>query len=86
MAQVSGTFTGTGPSESVTGTKFAIRMDFAGTASVDIQERMPSGTWVKVGDSITADASRIYDSPVSTTIRLSCTAYTNAVEYIIQTN
>lgn len=86
MAQVAGSFAGTGQSAVIAGTKITIKMDFAGTASVDIEEQMPSGAWIKVVTGTTADYRSVYESPTMATLRLNCTAYTNAVEYIMETN
>lgn len=84
MAIVSGSFAGTGQSNSVFARRVHITMDFAGTATVDIERRMPSGTWVKIATSVTADYSNGFDFYTPTAIRLNCTAYTNAVEYVLQ--
>jgi len=81
---VSGTFSGTGQSSTITGTKFDIIMDFAGTASVDIEIQMPSGTWMKLGTSVTADSQQVAEFAAAETLRLNCTAFTNNVEYLIK--
>lgn len=86
MPQVAGSFAGTGTSAAIAGTKITIKMDFAGTASVDVEEQMPSGAWIKVVTGTTADYRSVYESPTITTIRLNCTAFTNAVEYVMETN
>jgi hypothetical protein len=79
-----GTFTGTGQSAAVTGRKIAIRMDFSGAASVDIEVAMPSGAWVKSATGIIADYDNIYAGVVTTGLRLNCTAYTDDVEYYLE--
>ncbi len=84
MAQVAGSFAGTGTSAAIAGTKISIKMDFAGTASVDLEEQMPSGAWIKVVTGTTADYRQVYDSPSIATLRLNCTAFTNAVEYVME--
>lgn len=86
MAILSGTISATGATGAVAGTKFSIKMDFSGTASVDIEEQMPSGAWIKTVTAITADYRSVYESPTLTTLRLNCTAYTNSVEYVVETN
>lgn len=78
-----GTFSGTGQSGVVVGSSIAIRMDFSGTASVDIETQMPSGNWLKYGSSITADSNQVVDFGVMTAVRLNCTALTNNVEYLV---
>lgn len=80
---VKGTFSGTGTSAAIVGRQIAIRMDFAGTASVDVEVQMPSGAWIKNADgtAITADYDKVYDRGVVTALRLNCTAHTNNVEY-----
>ncbi len=87
MAIVSGTFAATGTSEAIALCHGIIAMDFAGTATVDIEEQIStSGSWIKVATGITADYRQNYDSPVLRTLRLNCTAYTNDVVYRIESN
>jgi hypothetical protein len=81
---INGTFSATGTSTSIVGRQISIRMDFSGTASVDVEIQMPSGAWIKSPDAtgITADYDKIYDAGgIGTALRLNCTAYTNSVEY-----
>lgn len=88
MAIVSGTFTGTGQSSAIVGRKINVAMNFAGTASVDIERRMPDGDWIKIpgdGTGITADSDQVLEYPANVAIRLNCTAYTNDVEYALLT-
>ena len=86
MAIVTGTFSDTGSSVPVAGTKISIKMDFAGTASVDIEEMGHDGGWVKAETAYTADASLVFDRPTLATVRLTCTAHTNNVVYSLETN
>lgn len=79
-----GTITGTGATAAVVGKNFSIKMDFAGTASVDIEEQMPAGSWIKVATGITADNRQVFESPTSTALRLNCTAYTNDVVWSLE--
>lgn len=81
---ISSTFSGTGSSEAVKGSKFNIAMNFAGTASVDIERKMPDGDWIKIETGITADYDEVADYPLPVSLRLTCTAHTNNVEYFIQ--
>lgn len=81
----SGTIAGTGTTTAVPGLKFNIAMDFAGTASVDVERYIPTaGAWIKVVTAVTADydAVREYASPVI--LRLNCTAHTNNVKWEIE--
>ena len=58
MAIVTGTFTSAAPTASsspVFGTKIRIKMDFAGTASIDVEEQMHNGSWIKLVTATTAD-------------------------------
>jgi hypothetical protein len=83
-----GTFTGTGQSATVVGRKFDIVMDFAGTASVDIEVQTSDGGWVKIpstGTGITADAVLVCEFVSPKALRLNCTAHTNNVEYDVTT-
>jgi hypothetical protein len=85
MAIVTGTFSGTGQSAAIAFCHGVISMDFSGTASVDVEEQIPTtGSWIKIVTGITADYRQNYDSPVIRTLRLNCTAYTNNVEYSIE--
>jgi hypothetical protein len=78
-----GTTSGTGALTAVgPNYRFAIKMDF-GTGSVDIEEKMPSGNWIKVVTGITADYSNIWESPALTTIRLNVTAHSGAIEWAV---
>lgn len=80
-----GTTSGTGvPTGGTVGPnyKFAIKMDF-GSGSVDIEEKMPSGAWIKVVTGITADYSNVWESPAMTTIRLNVTAHVSAIEWAV---
>lgn len=83
MAGTKGTFSGTGQSAVVNGSHMDILMDFAGTASVDVEVQMPSGAWVKVETGITADYHKVFDPASTLNVRLNCTAHTNNVEYAI---
>lgn len=86
MAISSGTISGTGAVGTVAGTKITIKLDFAGTASVDVEEQMPSGGWIKIDTGITSDYRKVFESPTQSTIRLNCTAFTNSVEYTVESN
>ena len=80
----SGTFTGTGTSTPVAGMKFKLVLDFAGTASVDLEEQLPDGSaWIKVATGITADYSQNYETSQMTTLRWNCTAHTNNVGWFM---
>lgn len=85
MALVSGTFAGTGSSSAVRGRAIDIAMNFAGTATVDVERRMPDGDWIKIQTGITADYNYVAEFPSPVDLRLTCTAYTDAVEYVMQT-
>lgn len=82
---VSGTFAATGQSDPIVGRKINVAMDFAGTASVDIERQMPGGAWIKVDTAITADSDQVLDYPANVAIRLNCTAHTNNVVYVMMT-
>lgn len=82
---VAGTFTGTTQSSVIVGRKISLRMNFTGTATVDVEERMPDGDWIKIETGITADYRKVFESPDNSALRLNCTAYTNDVEYVMAT-
>lgn len=85
MSVVSGTISGTGATAAIVGRKIKVKLDFAGTASVDIEEQMPSGAWVKRTTAVTADNISTIDNVAPAAIRLNCTAFTNNVEYSLET-
>lgn len=80
-AGVKGTIAGTGPTAAASGAYIDIALDFSGVATVDIEKQMPSGVWIKIETSITADYNKVYSSTTEVNLRLNCTAFTNAVEY-----
>lgn len=82
---VSGTFTATGQSAVIGGKKIDIAMDFVGTASVNIERKMPDGAWIVIGSAVTADNNQVAEFPAPVTLRLNCTAYTNDVVYLMRT-
>lgn len=81
---VSATFAATGQSAEIEGSKFDIAMNFAGTASVDIERKMPDGDWIKIETAITADYNQEAEFVLPVVLRLNCTAHTNDVEYFMQ--
>lgn len=84
-APVTGTFTGTGQSSVIYARHVDIALDFAGTASVDIERRMPDGTSrIKIQTAITADNNYIAEYPSPVALRLNCTAHTDNVTYLMQ--
>ncbi|MGY2995463.1 hypothetical protein [Mesorhizobium sp. URHB0026] len=85
MTTVAGTISGTGATAAIVGRKIKVKMDFSGTASVDIEEQMPSGAWIKRTTAITADNVSTIDNFSMAAIRLNCTAFTNSVEYSMET-
>lgn len=82
---VVGTFSATGQSQAEHANFMDITMDFAGTASVDIEIQMPSGSWIKIETAIVADYHKVFSSASGQNLRLNCTAHTNNVEYAIET-
>lgn len=82
QATISGTFSGTGQSAQWTGGKVVL-LDFAGTASVNLEIRLEStGAWI-IYSTKTADAV-IEDFPTNATYRLNCTAHTDNVTYEVR--
>jgi hypothetical protein len=82
MAKVTGTFTATGTSTSVTSGKVYVDMTFAGTASVDAQWLLDGTNWRTIS-TYTASAQIIVETG-GIPFRLNCTAYTNDVSYAIR--
>ena len=80
----SGTFTGTGTSQWVRGMELDVALNFLGTASVDIEQRMPDGDAVKIETGLTADVVKVVEFGTEGAIRLTCTAHTNNVEWSIK--
>lgn len=85
MSIVTGTFAATGQSAVIFGRQVDIAMNFAGTASVDVERRMPDESWIKIETGVTADYNRIVEYPAPVALRLNCTAHTNDVVYVLQT-
>lgn len=85
MAIVQGTFTATGQSTPIVGRKIDIALDFAGTASIDIERQMHDGDWIKIESDIAADYNEVAELPANVALRLNCTAHTNNVDYVMQT-
>lgn len=78
-----GTTSGTGALTAVgPNYRFAIKLKF-GTGSVDIEEKMPSGAWLKVVTGITADYPYVWEGPTMTTIRLNVTAHSSPIEWAV---
>jgi hypothetical protein len=55
-------------------------MDFAGTASVDIEVRGHDGNWIKKS-TVTADHHSVIEDPTVVEVRLNATAHTDNVVY-----
>lgn len=83
MSVVSGTFTAASQaSEAVGADLITIQLDFAGTASVDIESQLPDGAWVVV-DTKTADYHGVFEQGGAVPVRVKCTAHTNDVKYAL---
>lgn len=79
-----GTFIATGQSETVFGRSLHVRMTFAGTATVAVEQLDPSsGAWITVETyTATPDPSPVIAEDIAEFAwRLNCTAYTNDVTY-----
>lgn len=85
MATVSGTFSGTGQSSEIVGRKISIKMDVTGTASVDVEEKMHDGDWIKIATAVTADYRQVFDSPSVSALRLNNTSGSGPVDYTMAT-
>lgn len=86
MANAKGKITGTGAAalSEISGVKFDLRLDFEGTATVDLEEKVAgssAATWIKIETGIAADYRKVFESITTTTLRLNCTAYTNPVAF-----
>jgi len=84
---VSGTFGATGTSAEIVGDYISIILDFGASpsASVDLEEQLPDGTWVKNPDAtaVIADYRKVWQTPEESRLRLNCTAHTNDVKYVM---
>ena len=81
MAQVTGTFSGTGNSAAIVGGPVAIDLVFAGTATVNVQWNVDGkGTTWSTIDSYTASDQIVVDAG-GVPVRLNCSAHTNNVTY-----
>lgn len=77
-----GTFSGTGQSDAIRCTRADVSLDFAGTATVEVQ-RARDGTSFKTIESHTADTEKTYEAGSVQWIRLNCSAHTDNVTYSI---
>lgn len=84
MATVTGTFTGMGASDSVSGKKMDARLRFTGSATVQLESKMPSGNWMVEEANITTDYHKVIDVASFIEYRFNCTVHTQDVEYAIQ--
>lgn len=56
---------------------------FSGGGSVDLEQKMPSGSWIKVETGITTTYSKAWDSPRPTVLRFNVTAHPAPIEWEI---
>jgi hypothetical protein len=82
MTQITGTFTGTGQSATITGQRVLFLLNFAGTASVNVEVQLPDTSWI-ILQTFTADGTYSWDTRncAKLPFRLNCTAHTNNVYY-----
>lgn len=74
-----------GPTAAVGPMSYAgVLIDIATTGSVDIEELMPSGAWIKTVTAIVADDRRNFSFPNNGTIRLNVTANGSSIEFSIR--
>ena len=87
MAQVSGTFTGTGPSAEIAAIHgngiVAIDATFAGAATVAVEWTVDGNNWRPV-ESFTASFQKVFEAP-GIAVRLNCTEHTADVAYAMAT-
>lgn len=76
MAIVTGTFTATGQSSTITGTAIDVSISGAASATVAIQRRVDGTNWVTI-ESIAGDGERVIENATGMGMRLNCTAYTS---------
>lgn len=80
---VTGTFSGTGSSNSLTASRAAIHLTFAGTATVNLQWQLDGVNWRTIGSyTATTSDGLLYEGP-RVPLRLNCSAHTDDVEYEI---
>lgn len=86
--ELTGTITGTGPvaNSEFEARVFDIILDFAGTATVQVQVQLPSDAWMTIPDpgDITADYYETHESAATHRFRLNCSAFTNNVEWVVK--
>jgi hypothetical protein len=83
MSVISGTFTAASQaSEALGAEEITIQLDFAGTATVDIESQLPDGTWFTV-ESKTADYHGVFEQGGAVPVRVKCTAHTDDVKYAL---
>lgn len=85
---VTGTFSGTGSSSSISSSRVAVHAEFVGTATVSLQWQLNGTDWWIMTDSsgtaltFTGSFSAIVDA-IPVPIRLNCSAHTNNVAYAL---
>lgn len=72
---VTGSFTGTGQSDTLVATAADVSISGGASATVAIQRRI-GGNWVTI-ESVTGDGERVVDNATGLELRLNCTAYTS---------
>lgn len=82
QAQISGTFSGTGTSDTWTAQKACVVLSFAGTATVSIDVHQAGSTWV-VAESFTASDVFYWEPKASVPARLNCSAHTDNVAFTV---
>jgi len=85
MAKISGTFSGTGQSDTFVSGSALVILDF-GTGTVSVEAYDPdNGNWVIIGSAFTADTVTKYDGYGKTQLRLNCTVHSGNIDYCVFT-
>jgi hypothetical protein len=59
-----------------------LSLDF-GSGSVDLEQKMPSGSYIKIDTGISSDYAKVYDSPRDVTLRFNVITYVSPIEWAI---
>lgn len=81
----SGTFSGTGNSDIISGSRALIVLDFDGTATINVQVQRDETNWV-TAESYTATGVYVWGvEGINAPIRLNCSAHTDDVDWTVYT-
>jgi hypothetical protein len=79
-----GTFSGTGSSDGIKCRVADVSLNFAGTATVNVQRSFDGGSTYRTIDSFTGSAEKTYEAGATCFMRVNCSAHTDDVDYVVK--